>query len=195
MSYGLDPTSEKVVRRVERRMRQSMHHHWKAYVLEGLVLVGLGAAAVILPQIATIATDVMIGWLLMAAGIYLVAARLSNHTAHDFWQGLLLGALTAILGSLIAYYPTSGVITLTMLLTAYFIAHGLGMISMAMSARPQTGNWMWFLLGALVDFALAALVLANWPSTAAWLLGLYVGLNLMFSGLGLVFAALGAHHG
>jgi uncharacterized membrane protein HdeD (DUF308 family) len=195
MSYGLGSTSEKVVRRIEQRMRQSMHHHWKSYVLEGVIFVVLGAVAAILPNIATIAIDAMIGWVLMVAGIYAITARLSNRNAHDFWQGLVLGALTAILGGIIAYYPASGIVTLTMLLIAYFIAHGLGMISMAISARPQTGNWLWFLLGALIDFALAALVLTNWPSTASWLLGLYVGLNLMFTGLGIVFAALGARHG
>lgn len=176
-------------------MRQSMHHHWKAFVLEGIVLVVLGAAAVILPRIATIATDVMIGWVLMLAGAYAVVTRLANRNLHDFWQGILLGAAMAALGGIIAFYPASGILTLTMLLTAYFIAHGLGMISMALSARSQTGNWLWFLLGAVVDFALATLVLLNWPSTATWILGLYVGLNLMFSGLGIVFAALGARLG
>lgn len=195
MSYGLDNTAEKVAHDIERKMRHGMHHHWKSYVVEGVVLIALGVAAVVVPQVASIATDVLIGWLLSVAGVYMVASRLATRDKHDFWTGLLLGILTAVLGAVIALNPAAGVLTLTMMLVAYFIAHGLGMIAIAISARPHTGSWLWFAISALVDFALAGLVLSNWPGTAGWILGLYVGLNLVFGGLGLVFAAIGTHFG
>ena len=63
------------------------------------------------------------------------------------------------------------------------------MVSMSLSAGFGR---VWMMVAAAFDFTIAALVLAHWPSTAAWILGLYLGVSFMFSGLGLVFAALGA---
>ena len=178
--------------RFQQRMQRHMRQHWKAYVLEGIILTAIGSAAVVMPNIATLAADEMIGWLLMVAGLSVIIARLTRHESPDVWQGVLFGGLTAILGGLIAFYPASGVVTLTMLLTAYFIAHGIGMLSMYVSS--SIGR-VWMILGAVFDFTLAALVLARWPSTATWILGLYLGMNLIFSGLGLAVAALGTRYG
>ncbi len=179
--------------RLERRMQRSLRQNWKLYLAEGALMVALGIAAVTLPNVATLAVDVLIGWLLFVAGIYGLVTRVMQPSAPGFWLGTLLSVITAALGALIAFFPAAGILTLSMALTAYFIAHGIGMVVMAISVRPENTNWGWLLLAGLVDFALAALVLSGWPTTATWLLGLYVGLNLVLYGLGLAFAAIGAH--
>lgn len=181
-----------IVERMEQRARRSLRQHWKLFVTEGLMMVIVGLAAVALPNVATLAVDVMIGWLLFVAGLYGLVTRIMQPSAPGFWLGTLLAVITAALGALLAFFPASGILTLSMALIAYFIAHGIGMFAMAVSMRPESGNWGWLLLAGVVDFVLAALVLSKWPGTATWLLGLYVGLNLMFYGLGLVFAAIGA---
>jgi uncharacterized membrane protein HdeD (DUF308 family) len=106
---------------------------------------------------------------------------------------MLLAALTALLGALLALWPTAGILTLTMALAVYLIAHGMASLAVAGALRGVTDLWFWVGLGALADFLLAGLVIAGWPSTAAWAMGLYIGINLTVSGLALILAAIGAH--
>lgn len=192
MTVHTERDVELLQRGLERRARNSLREHWQAYAFEGTVLAALGVAAVIVPSIAGLAIDIFIGWLLFIAGVIGLVARLSRPDTPAFWTGLLLAVITTVLGGLFALWPVQGVVTLTMALTAFFIAHGIGMLALAVSVRAETGRWLLLLLSALVDFVLAALVLSQWPQAASWLLGIYVGINLIFSGLGLVFAALGA---
>ena len=78
------------------------------------------------------------------------------------------------------------------LLTAYFIVHGIVTWILAFSIKGETGRWVLLLLSGLIDFLLAGLVIAKWPSTALWVLGLFVGVNMLLTGFALIFAALGA---
>jgi uncharacterized membrane protein HdeD (DUF308 family) len=79
-----------------------------------------------------------------------------------------------------------------MLLTAYFIVHGIASFIFAFSIKEHTGRWVLMLLGGIIDLVLAALVIAGLPNTGTFILGLYVGINMLFTGFGLIFAALGA---
>jgi uncharacterized membrane protein HdeD (DUF308 family) len=103
---------------------------------------------------------------------------------------MLLAALTALLGALLALWPTAGILTLTMVLAVYLTAHGIASLTVAGALRGATDLWFWIGLGALADFLLAGLVIAGWPSTAAWAMGLYIGINLTTSGLALILAAI-----
>jgi uncharacterized membrane protein HdeD (DUF308 family) len=105
---------------------------------------------------------------------------------------LILAILTAILGLVIAIFPLQGAVTLTMLLTIYFIAHGVASFFLAFSIKEHTGRWVMLILGGIIDLALAGLVIAGWPNTSVFILGLYVGINMLFTGFALVFAALDA---
>jgi uncharacterized membrane protein HdeD (DUF308 family) len=79
-----------------------------------------------------------------------------------------------------------------MLLTAYFIVHGIATFIFAFSVKGETGRWVLLLISGLIDFLLAGLVIAGWPSTALWVLGLFVGINMLLTGFAFIFAALGA---
>jgi uncharacterized membrane protein HdeD (DUF308 family) len=166
---------------------------WRLVTLEGTGLVVIGAAAVILPQLATLAIDLLVGWLLFIAGLFRFASMFSAQGAPAYWSSMALAALTALLGALLALGPTAGILSLTMVLAFYLVAHGVGSLATAGALRGATDLWFWIVLGALVDFLLASLVIAGWPSTAAWAMGLYVGINVTMSGLALILAAAGAH--
>jgi uncharacterized membrane protein HdeD (DUF308 family) len=162
-------------------------------MLEGTGLILIGIAAVILPQLATLAIDLLVGWLLFIAGLFRFASIFSAQGAPGYWGSMLLAALTTVLGALLALWPTVGILTLTMVLAVYLIAHGIASLAVAGSLRDVSDLWFWVGLGALADFLLAGLVVAGWPSTAAWAMGLYIGINLTISGLALILAAIGAH--
>jgi uncharacterized membrane protein HdeD (DUF308 family) len=173
-------------------VRRSLKEHWQLFVIQGVLLVILGALAVAAPVIASVAFAAFIGWLLFFAGVFRAVSLFRAPHAPGYWSSLLLSILTAILGLIIAVFPLQGAITLTMVLTAYFIVHGISSFALAFSIKGDTGRWVLLFLGGIIDLALAALVIAGWPSTSIFILGLYVGINLLFTGFALIFAALGA---
>jgi uncharacterized membrane protein HdeD (DUF308 family) len=162
-------------------------------MLEGAGLIIIGVAALILPQMATLAIDLLVGWLLFIAGLFRFASIFSAQRAPGYWGSVLLGALTAVLGALLALWPTAGILTLTMVLAIYLTTHGVASLAVARALRPVTDRWFWVALGALADFVLAGLVIAGWPNVAPWALGLYVGVNFIVAGVALILAAVGAH--
>lgn len=184
---------EEMAHRLEKQMYENLKEHWQTYVIEGVIMAAIGVLAAVVPKISSITIDVFLGWVLFVIGLLGIVSRLAQPQAPAFWSNLVLSIATTVLGGLLALWPVQGVITLTMALTAFFIAHGIAMIVMAVSVRHASSGWMWLVVSAIVDFILAALILAEWPDASSWLLGLYVGLNLTFGGLGLVVAALGAH--
>ncbi len=185
--------TEHSVDAIKRLARRRLREHWKRFVAEGVVMMVIGAAAAALPNIATLATTILIGWLLVAAGFYGITASVSARHAPGFWSSLALALLAVALGAVFLARPFAAVLTITIALIAYFLAHGLGMLTLAFGLRDETRHWLWLVAGALVDFLLAAIVISGWPGDAVWVIGLIVGINLMFSGLGLTFAAIGVH--
>ncbi|MGA7326821.1 MAG: HdeD family acid-resistance protein [Rhodomicrobium sp.] len=173
-------------------VRRSLKDHWQLFVVQGIILVILGALAILWPVIASVASAAFVGWFLFLAGVFRAVSLVRSPHAPGYISSLVLAILTAILGLVLALFPLQGAITLTMLLTAYFIVHGVSSFVFAFSIKGDTGRWVLLLLTGLIDLALAALVIAGWPSTAFWILGLYVGINFLFTGFGLIFAALGA---
>lgn len=177
---------------LEGAVRRGLKEHWQMFVIQGILLVILGAIAIAVPAIASVAFAAFVGWLLFFAGALRAVSLLRAPHAPGYWTSLLLSILTAILGLVIALFPLQGAITLTMVLTAYFIVHGISSLAFAFAIRGDTGRWVLMLVGGIVDFALAALVIEGWPETSVFILGLYVGINLLFTGLALIFSALGA---
>lgn len=192
MAHLADQPPERIAKVVERFARRDLRHHWRLYLVEGALLVLLGLAATIAPNVASLAVDVFIGWLLFVIGTFTIAARLATPTSPGFWPALLLGLVTTALGAILALWPGQGVLTLTAALTAYLIAHAIGMVLLAYSMREGGGNWAWLFVSAFVDCILVGLILSGWPGTAGWVLGLFAGINFLFAGLGMIFAALGA---
>ncbi|MBI4725020.1 MAG: HdeD family acid-resistance protein [Rhodomicrobium sp.] len=173
-------------------MRRSLKEHWRIFAVQGILLIILGALAIAVPVVASVAIAAFVGWLLFFAGVFKAVSLIRSPHAPGYISSLVLAILTAILGLVLALFPLQGAITLTMLLTAYFIVHGIASFIFAFSIKADTGRWVLMLLGGVIDLVLAGLVIAGWPSTAVWILGLYVGINLLFTGFALVFAALGA---
>lgn len=176
----------------ESAMRRGLKEHWRLFTLQGVLLVILGGLSIALPVLASVTVSAFIGWLLFFAGIMRAVSIISSPRAPGYWSSLLLAILTAILGFVLAWYPLQGAVTLTMLLTAYFIVHGVATFFFAFSIKGETGRWILLIFSGLIDFLLAGLIIAEWPSTTLWVLGLYVGVNMMLTGFGFIFAALGA---
>jgi uncharacterized membrane protein HdeD (DUF308 family) len=177
---------------LEREVRRSLQHHWRLFLLQGALLIAAGAAAIVVPQVASVAAAFFIGWLLIAAGVTRAAVLISASQAPGYWQLLLISALAVLLGTVLVLDPAKGALTLTMVLAAYFVLHGLASFVLAYALCAYTDSWPWLLLSGLVDLVLAGIIVAGWPGTAEWVPGLLVGVNMLFTGMVLAFAAAGA---
>ncbi|GFO83201.1 MAG: hypothetical protein A49_28280 [Methyloceanibacter sp.] len=92
-----------------------------------------------------------------------------------------MGALFVIGGGWLAFFPLTGIVTLTIFLAAMFVVQGVIEVAMALRIRPHSG-WIWMLLAGLVAFAVGMLIFLKLPSSAAWAIGLLVGINLIMTG-------------
>jgi uncharacterized membrane protein HdeD (DUF308 family) len=173
--------------------RRSVHDHWRAFLIEGIILVILGLAAIALPPLAGIATAIILGWLFLLGGIVGLVATFNQRNAPGFWWALFSAAIAVLAGGILLANPAGGVATLTYVLIAFFVIDGLLIIVMAFEHRRElSGRWEWMMLGGFMDLILAAIIIAGLPGTLAWALGLLVGIDLLFGGASLIAMALSA---
>ncbi|MFK5950704.1 MAG: DUF308 domain-containing protein [Methylococcales bacterium] len=168
-----------------------LQKHWKLFAVEGVFFIILGSIAIIIPQVFTIGIALLLGWLLLVAGIFQIIRSLSlrNMPGISFW--LFSGLLQVIIGYFLVIKPMAGILTLTMLLTLFFALEGIAKISMALMMRPLS-RWGWVFFSGLTSLFLAIVVWAGWPGTASWVLGLLLGINMIFLGYSLLNISL--HH-
>src|SRR6202522_4392957 len=171
--------------------RKSVQEHWRAFLVEGIVLVVLGLAAIALPPIAGIATAVVLGWLFLIGGVVGLIATFNQKNAPGFWWALISAAIAVLAGGVLLATPAAGVATLTYVLIAFFVIDGVIIMVMAFEHRRElSGRWEWMMLGGVMDLVLAAIIIAGLPGTLAWALGLLVGIDLLFGGFSLIAMAM-----
>jgi len=178
---------------IQRAVQNALHQHWKLYVAEGVLLIVLGLIAILVPPIATLAVTIVLGWLFLISGIVGLYTSFMLRHAPGFWWSLLSAVLALVVGLALLGWPIGGAVSLTLVLIAFFIVEGVASIMFSLEhKRELTGQWGWMLFSGIVDLALAAIIFAGLPGTAAWALGLLVGINMIFGGWALLLLALAA---
>jgi uncharacterized membrane protein HdeD (DUF308 family) len=132
------------------------------------------------------------GWLFFIAGVFRAALAWQSRQMPGFAWSMLTAVLSVLLGLILILRPLAGVLTLTMVLVAFFMVEGIASIIGAIQHRQHLRSWVWVLFSGIVDLLLAYLIWAGWPSSADWAIGLLVGINMLFFGLSLVMTALAA---
>jgi uncharacterized membrane protein HdeD (DUF308 family) len=176
---------------LQRKVLTSLRDHWVLFLVEGVVLVVLGFAAIAVPVIATLAVALFLGWLFLISGIVGLFTTFMMRNAPGFWWSLLSAVLALGAGLVLLAWPVSGAVSLTLVLIVFFVIEGVASIMLALEHR-ESGRWGWLLVSGIVDLILAGLILVGLPGTAAWALGLLVGINMMFGGASLIAMALHA---
>ena len=181
------------VRGPEGAIVNSLRAHWKFFLIEGIVLLILGAIAVGLPPVATVAVELFIGWLILLSGVLGLVMTFQTRGSPGFGWSLLSALLGIVVGVVLLIWPLSGVLSLTVMLTAFLTLEGVASIMYALAHRRESSSrWELMLVSGIVDLILAGLILAGLPGTAAWAIGLIVGINLLFGGVALIAMALQA---
>ena len=149
----------------------------------------LGVAAVVRSFAATVASMLFFGWLLVAAsGIEIAQAVMVGHWA-GFFQHLLAAILFGVVGLLTVVRPRQSAEVMTLFMAAFFLVGGLFQIVVAVAlALP---GWGWQVADGIITFALGLLVMAEWPTSALWAIGLFLGIDLIFFGFAWIAIAFG----
>jgi uncharacterized membrane protein HdeD (DUF308 family) len=171
------------------RIRFYIADHWGWFLGLGLLLALAGAAAIAFPFFSTIAAKVALGWLLLFTGIVNVVHAFATWGWRAFGHNLLVGLLFVAAGAYLAFFPLTGIITLTILLAALFIVEGYLELMMALRLQPDAG-WFWVLLSGILAIGTGILIGLGLPDSSTWVLGLLTGINLLASGLSFIFLAL-----
>jgi uncharacterized membrane protein HdeD (DUF308 family) len=167
------------VMREEMRRTVKRYSFW--YLVQGGLMILAGILALVYPAISSVAVVFFIGWLLIFSGIFqgisLIGAR---HVPH-FWLQLISVALFIVVGALFLRNPGESLLTLTLLLIVFFLIEGISKVIFALTIRPFP-NWGWVLVSGIVGILLAFYLWASIPVSAAWLLGVLLGIELICEG-------------
>jgi len=189
-------TNQPDIAKIQRAVANALHQHWKLYLAEGVVLLILGFIAIAIPPLATLAVTILLGWLFLISGVMGLITTFWMRHAPGFWWSLLSAVIAILAGGVLLARPVSGVLSLTFVLIAFFVIEGIVSIMFALEhKRELSGRWGWMLVSGIIDLGLSVMIFAGLPATAAWAIGLLVGINMMFGGSALIAMALGARKG
>lgn len=162
-------------------LRDTIQRSRTAIMFMGVALILLGLIAIAYPLATTIIVKLMIGWLFLIAGISQIIFAFSTGRWSDFFLELLMGLVFTIIGGWLAFFPLTGVLTLTLVIAVAFIVQGILEIFAAIRLRSVDG-WLWLLFAGIVAIAVGTMILAEFPSSAGWAIGLLAGVSLIATG-------------
>jgi uncharacterized membrane protein HdeD (DUF308 family) len=183
------------VERMKSELNNAVRAHWKAFLIEGILLAVLGLAAMILPPLASLAVTILLGWMFLISGVAGLALTIWARAMPGFWWSLLSAVLALIAGIILLAQPVQGALTLTIVVGIYFLAEGVSTIMYALEHRRELSErWSWLLVAGVVDIVIAGIIITGLPGSALWAVGLLVGINLLFGGISLIGMALAARN-
>lgn len=170
------------------RKGKSLQTYWGWVFFMGLLLLVIGVIAIAAPFVTTLASIVFFGWLLVIGGIAEIGFAITHRNSDYFLMHSLVGLLTIVVGFLMVFNPTITAMTFTLLLAVFFL--GVGIFRIFSSVAVRFTNWGWAFIGGILSVILGALILIHWPSSALWVIGLFIGIDLLFTGWSFIIASL-----
>ena len=157
----------------------------KTLLIAGIALIVLGTFAIVAPGIATLFVTTFIGWTFIVSAVAEFYLAFQVHGGWRIAGAVLTGLISLVAGVWLLLNPAAGALALTFLLAAYFVATGVVKAIAAWQLRGLPGaGWTFF--SAACSVVLGLLVFSGWPGTAVWLIGLIVGIDLLFYGWALI---------
>ena len=166
--------------------------HWVLLLILGIMMIVFGMIGFMQPVAYTVATTVLFGALLLVNG----GAGIVTAFKLEGWKGktavILLALLFIATGMMLILHPVLAAISLTLLVGAFLIASGGIKAWLGVSHREHKG-WGWIVASGAISFLLGILIFGGFPGSGLWVLGLFVAIELLFDGWGLVMLAIAAH--
>jgi len=159
----------------------ALRGNWFWFVLLGFALVVMGSIALSAVGIASLATAAALGALLLVSGLFEVVGAFWSRRWSGFFLHLLSGVLSVVVGMLFLRAPVDALLVLTLLVACLLMVSGIFKIVAALSHR--FAMWGWTLVSGLLDLVLGLMIWMEWPESALWVLGLFLGITLIFRGV------------
>jgi len=174
---------------VEIQIPHEMAQYWGWFLVFGVGLLILGIAAVVRSFSATVGTMLFFGWLLLfAGGIEAVQAFMVGHWA-GFFHHLLAAILFGVIGFMLVTKPVLSAEALTVIMATFFLIGGIFQIVASLALHIP--GWGWYVADGAITVLLGVVLLAQWPISGLWAIGLFVGIDLVFYGGAWIAFALG----
>jgi uncharacterized membrane protein HdeD (DUF308 family) len=179
------------VQALDIQVPKELLQYWGWFLAFGILLLLLGVAAVVRAVSATVISMLFFGWLLLiACGVEIAQAVMVGHWA-GFFHHLLAAILFGITGALLVTRPVISAEVLTIFMAMFFLIGGLFQLVSALVVHVE--GWGWQAADGIIAFILGVLVLAQWPVSGLWVIGLFVGIDLIFYGAAWIAFALRLH--
>ncbi|MFL5816261.1 MAG: HdeD family acid-resistance protein [Conexibacter sp.] len=173
---------------MQEALNESLKQGRKWLLISGWLAVIAGTIAIVVPAVASVTVAIFIGWMLLFGAVFLL---IDAFAVRDIWRmlmRLLLAFLTGAAGLALLLAPLRGTYTLTVLLVLWFAVTGVMRIAVAVAERGTPGAG-WMGANGVVTLLLGILIGANLPESSDWAIGLLVGIDFLFYGLGAIAAA------
>lgn len=167
-------------------MRDAIKRHSLWYMIQGILMMVAGFVALLFPLVSSVAVIVLLGWLLIISGILQGVSLIGASKVPHFWLQLISVVLSIVIGLMFLNDPGGGLVALTLLLVVFFVVGGMARIVFALTIRPLS-DWGWVLASGIIGVFLGIYLFANLPITAAWILGLLFGIQLLSEGAALTY--------
>ena len=169
---------------------EELHRHWVLFLVLGIGLIVLGMIGITASGLFTVVSVVFFGWLLVISGAAVVIHAFWVNRWSGFFLQFLSGLLYLVVGWLLVARPGLGALTLTLVFAISLVIQGAFRIGAALSTRMD--GWGLLLLSGIVTLVLGLMIWNEWPLSGLWVIGLFVGIELLFYGWWLVSLALSA---
>ncbi len=165
--------------------------HWRSLLFWGILLLILGVAALAAATFTTLASVVMLGVILLIGGCVILVDAFTNWWGRwgGFFLHLLIGILYGALGVTLIQNPVWGSATLTLMIGIFYLV--LGCFRIIYSLVYRIGPWGWVLFSGVISALLGFLILNHWPNSSLYIIGLFIGVDLLFGGWAYIMMALG----
>jgi|SRR5579871_3938616 len=167
--------------------------HWRLLGFEGVVLMIFGAFALLLPALAIVAVNLLLGWLFLGVGLLGLATTMMARAAPGFWWAVASALVSIVAGIFLAVWPMNGFYAVTLTLAGFLLFDGMMMILFGIDHRLLSRRWRWLVVNGVIDLFLAPLILfVTFVAAAIWLLPEVIGIDLLFGGWSLIAVATAA---
>jgi len=171
---------------------EELHRHWALFFALGIILILLSGMGISAAGLVTLASVVFFGWLLIIGGAAVAIHAFWAKRWSGFFLQLLSGVLYLIVGWILVTRPGIGALTLTLVLAISLVVQGAFRIGVALSTRMD--GWGMLLVSGIITLVLGLMIWNEWPLSGIWVIGLFVGIDLIFYGWWLVSLALSVRH-
>lgn len=172
-----------------RHSLEALHDKWWCFLMLGIALVVFGTIALGSAFFVSVAAVVFFGLLMLGAGLAQVIAAFWSGKWDGFLIHLLVGVLYMVTGYFVVHQPVEATLSLTLLIAAMFFVSGILRIVSAMTL--QFSGWGFVMLNGVISLLLGVMIYRQWPASGTWVIGLFVGIDMIFNGFQWIMLSLG----